>query len=329
MSFGNRLLSAAARGCLVASLLLLPWAAIGQQHPQPPKATATTQTQQQAAPPPLTDSALRAIFDEAVKKYAEEKAANEPTENRRESREASDLFAQWQQSRWGKWSAIFAGIGLFANATAIGLIWLTFRETRRTAGAAVDQAEAANTANRHSLVNAQHELRAYVFMKEVVIQLHKGPGRMSANGWDEGPVHTFRIIANVGNSGSTPTRHLRAAINRTLRDSELPADFDYPDGEIGPHVIGPNANMHLDDTPFSMAEIASVADGAKRAYVWAWIDYNDIFDDTPRHRTEFCFEVRAVRDPTIPSIINLTFITRGPFNAFDSDCIRQPKPHKE
>lgn len=135
MSKSHRLYCAALGGCLI-SLVALSWPVLGQNQPKTEQAPAQHQTDKQPVPVP-DGAALRAIFEEAVKLYAAEKADNAASENRKERREESDLFAQWQQSRWARWAAIFAGLAFIANAVTVGLVFATFWETRRTAKAAI------------------------------------------------------------------------------------------------------------------------------------------------------------------------------------------------
>jgi hypothetical protein len=39
----------------------------------------------------------------------------------------------------------------------------------------------------------------------------------------------------------------------------------------------------------SFADIQKCAAGTHHYYLWGWVDYNDVFEDTPRRRSEFCF----------------------------------------
>jgi hypothetical protein len=312
-------------GGLVVALLWHPLAVVGQQQPEPPKTATTTEAQQQ--PPPVTDSALRRMFDDAIKIFAEEKATNAPSEDRKERREISDLFAQWQQSRWAKYSAIFAGIGLFANAAAIALVWLTFRETRRTANAAVDQAVAANAANIHAQETTQRELRAYVFVKELILAVDKMPSRVSpyTAAFVEGASNTYRIRAELENSGNTPAGRVTYCINSESSESELTADFDFPDSkDLETTVIGPRAVAHTQTVSFPAIEITMASRDGWHLYIWGWIEYSDIFPDTPRHRTEYCFEVVAKKWPDGDKI-DISFRPHNRFNGADKDCMRKPQ----
>ena len=143
MSFSNWLHNAAIRGCLIGLALLLPGPALGQVEPKPEESSAQTQARDQSDPAAITGATLRSIFDEAMKAYAREKAAADDADKRKESRDDAALLAQQEATRWAFWSAAIAGFALFANAVAIGLVWLTFRETKRTADAAIVAANAS------------------------------------------------------------------------------------------------------------------------------------------------------------------------------------------
>ena len=189
-------------GILVA--LALPLAAVGQQLKEPerpatPRAQPQPQSQPQPQlapqPPPISESTLRGMFDEAMKILADNKAAHEPAEQRRESREISDLAAQWEQARWAKWAVIVAIGGFGANAAAILLVWLTFRQARRTADAALDQAKAANEAVAKAQETAQSQSRAYLSIDPKLVLNWRQPRHLG-------------ISFDLHNHGKTVGRHI-------------------------------------------------------------------------------------------------------------------------
>ena len=58
------------------------------------------------------------------------------------------------------------------------------------------------------------------------------------------------------------------------------------------------------------------------------MDYNDVFDDTPRHRTEFCFDVTA-DDVEDRGQTYMRFPAHGRYNGADDDYVRRPRPYEE
>jgi hypothetical protein len=61
--------------------------------------------------------------------------------------------------------------------------------------------------------------------------------------------------------------------------------------------------------------------------IWGLIDYNDVFPDTLRHRTELCLPVsaRVLGDGT--PFMGLPVYRR--FNGFDNECLYKPKPYDQ
>jgi hypothetical protein len=56
-------------------------------------------------------------------------------------------------------------------------------------------------------------------------------------------------------------------------------------------------------------------------YLWGWIEYDDIFPGSVRHRTEFCFQIIFERlPPTNEGWLRYEPYSR--FNAADEDCMR-------
>lgn len=39
-------------------------------------------------------------------------------------------------------------------------------------------------------------------------------------------------------------------------------------------------------------EIEAVTQNKKRLFLWGWVEYDDIFEGTPRHRVDYCFEIK-------------------------------------
>jgi len=289
---------------------LQPWSLGAQQEPEPPKAASTTQTQHQ--PELITNSGLRSIFDDAVKVYSNEKAANAPAEDRKERREESDLFAQWQQVRWARWAAIFAAIGLFANTTAIGLVWLTFRETRRTADASVRSADAAVKAAEAAEASIQTN-RAWVY--------HAGFRSFEMENGRFGGV-PFKTGLGFGqdwkNAGATPALEcdLYGEQRVVSRGAPIPT-FKRGDAQ-GPSkttTIGPGQPFNGGNHGVVDGNLKAYRNKEIDVYIYALITYRDIYGPTQRH-TEIC--VLAVYNGEISGpngeTLNINFVPTGPQN---------------
>lgn len=183
----------------------------------------------------------------------------------------------------------------------------------------------------HSERTAIRELRAYVSVKELSMQPFRGPNMLSIqspNSFIEGPIQSYRISAVLENGGQTPTRKAYVGINHALRDAELPGNFDFPDGMTEPAAIGAKGIFGTPGVFVPMADVQQVSAKTKKLYIWGWIDYDDVFDDTSRHRTEFCFDVTADEMPDRGQTY-MRFPAHGRYNGTDGDCVRRPRPYKE
>ncbi|WP_316228889.1 hypothetical protein [Bradyrhizobium sp. SZCCHNR1070] len=144
----------------------------------------------------------------------------------------------------------------------------------------------------------------------------------------------YRISFNIVNSGRTPARNYFAAINLAVLDGEIPADFRFPDRirdlPVTGGVVGPKSRsfVYID---FFIQDAIDVFEGRKKALVYGWLEYDDVFSDSPRHRTEFAAEIRVFADPRVtPQVVYgamppiLTIATCGRYNAYDDGCMYQP-----
>jgi hypothetical protein len=175
---------------------------------------------------------------------------------------------------------------------------------------------------------AERQLRAYVLVKDMKMEEFKGATTTGGYGPIPGPTQHYRIEAVLENGGQTPTRLGIVNVNWKIDDA-LPDNFDFPDGPLTEKAhIGPGCTFSTPGFFISVEDTASVVLGTKRAFVWGWINYNDAFSHTPRHRTEFCFEIVPDQVPHDKKQM-LRFSPRGPFNGADDDCLHQPKPYAE
>jgi hypothetical protein len=139
-----------------------------------------------------------------------------------------------------------------------------------------------------------------------------------------GRIFHWKLSAQWENSGETPTRYLRVRINSAIRDVVLNDQFAFPDG-LGPSIptlIGPKATIESDQVDVVVADMEAVRDGAKHLYLWGWAEYDDVFIGTPRHRTEFCFKVSVVGDPTnpAPNMVSFRWSLHNAHNGADDEC---------
>jgi hypothetical protein len=167
--------------------------------------------------------------------------------------------------------------------------------------------------------------RAFVFVR--------GFAQIAETGHD-GRVRQWAIMPVIYNSGSTPSRNMLLHGNIDVRYDELPDDFDFPDkweeGKPREHIptfIGPHADIWMIPLGAYVVDLSKVNSGVKKIYLWGWIDYNDTFPNTERHRTEFCHQIVRVGDINNPVGNPLVIQAYKRHNGADSECYRQPAPY--
>lgn len=184
---------------------------------------------------------------------------------------------------------VAAFIGVIVSAWAVVLL-------RGTLQAALD----ANSGFRES---AERQLRAYVACPRVEIV---------------GPILDRLHLQPVWkNSGQTPTRNACASFGYLVA-RDLPDSFDYPDrrpGEYGRISLGAGDEITTNGPFISLAEWESLRSGNARIFLWGWVEYNDVFDVTPRRRSEFC--TALVVTPANDEV----WSRPGAHNGADAECL--------
>jgi hypothetical protein len=129
----------------------------------------------------------------------------------------------------------------------------------------------------------------------------------------------WKLHAKWFNSGSTVANNLAIHINWDHFSDGLPENFDFPDhGTAGapPLYLGPKATLLSQPILMPPEIIDAVNQRHIRFFIWGWAEYDDVFDNTPRHRTEFCVELLgSAGDPYVPFAHNeFACQPTGPFN---------------
>lgn len=205
-----------------------------------------------------------------------------------------------------------AGFALFLMlATIFQGLWMlrAVRASDRTAGLV-----------QEGLISAQ---RAYVFLREFEVALTKNPLN------DE--IQTCTIQPIWENTGTTPTRNGRGHVNWKYFDRSVPADFDFADfDELGnrilsydsykPLIVGPRATALSPIISMEPAVLRQVRDLQGKLLIWGWAEYDDLFSDAKRHRTEFAYLVVVSGSPAS----HVGFSQFKLHNGVDEDCMKQP-----
>ncbi len=170
------------------------------------------------------------------------------------------------------------------------------------------------------LVSAQ---RAYVFLSDFKVALTKNPLN------DE--IQTCAIQPVWENTGSTPTRNGRGHVNWKYFDRAVPPDFDFADfDELGnrilaydaykPLIVGPRAVALSPIITVEPSVLRQVRDLQGKLLIWGWAEYDEVFTDAPRHRTEFAYLVVVTGSPAS----HVGFSQYKQHNGVDEDCSKKP-----
>ena len=197
---------------------------------------------------------------------------------------------------------VIAGAGILAFDAAL-LQWSSLKRTDET--------------TREALTAAQ---RAFVFVKD--ISYGKLPNYLA-----DTPTG-IRFIVAWENSGTTPTKSLITHVSWAVFTPEIPANFDFPDygAPNSRALIGPKSIMNMAAVDIPVDVFQAVQAGTHRMYIWGWADYDDIFQNTERHRTEFCTEI-LVTGSLSGAVPGLSFVTRTNYNGSDGQTMKKPTPY--
>ena len=169
---------------------------------------------------------------------------------------------------------------------------------------------AAFRANRIARDSAEHQLRAYVMISDPIWTYPTDDSN-------------FAVSLVWENTGQTPARRCMARASRGVFKDGLPDAFDYPDKasetKTETSSIGTSKTQKL-TVGFDRSDVEATLRGEKSLFVWSWIEYDDMFIGTSRHRTEVCLRigVKAGGQEIEPAVT-------GPFNGIDDGCHHQTK----
>jgi hypothetical protein len=190
--------------------------------------------------------------------------------------------------------------------------------------AATDAVQNGITANQIAVTNSQEQLRAYVTVQELNIQLHRrAPLPGAYGGVTEGQIRFYRLAIALKNGGATPAVKAKININHDVFADGIPSDFNFPDSDkMVDALIGPQVLWMTPSVLIGAIEI-EIVDALR--YIWGWIEYDDVFEGTFRHRTEFCFRIifERIKDTQEPYV---RYEAHSRHNAIDQDCLRPFSP---
>jgi hypothetical protein len=271
---------------------------------------------------------------------------------------------------WTVWltsALVFVGVLQFFALVGQGVVfWIQARRLRETINLTRDIADRQERDTRTLIAATQSNANAAMAQVEAMRQLHEAARAQERTLRDQsaaaiavqrafvfvrglqtvGMPTAIQITATWENGGLTPTQHASMWMNWKTFPGGIPDDFDFPDLDVQGNPVasveaiifslGPKASWESwsAQVPFSIIE--AVVNGHVRLFLWGWVDYNDIFPDTPRHRTEMCaefivdsFERRPIEGGAEIKITSSRFVNHRRFNGADDDCYRQPVPRNK
>lgn len=198
---------------------------------------------------------------------------------------------------------------LFTAAIAGSTIWYTIYAKRQWR-AVLD----SNQINREALISVQRSFVAFPPEISIVRAIDEKTRRTKS----------WLFYLPVENSGTTPTRDMRMHVNFDARPGELPEDFAYPDlgsSKNIPIFVAPKSKIFSSPLEISQEVVEKVQQKSLRLYFYGWTTYNDVFEKSRMHRTEFCYEVAGLQ---VNGDRVLTFITFWhQHNCADEECNKQ------
>lgn len=242
--------------------------------------------------------------------------AKEIEATREDQRAEHDLSAQERMAEWAFWMMVVTAITTGLTAVALWFIKGTLDATRKTVGEAENATKAAQDAVAITREAAEQQLRAYL-----AIDGFRGDIKNT-----DGPFQ-LGLSLRFKNLGQTPALRVFSNFNIMFGPATgTPKDFDFPPGTGG---VGfgymPVGMEHTSGVQWLSGEFTSDLLAKRRVCLfYGFIDYDDVFEHTPRRRTEFCAEIELETGPD--GIPVARFATPREHNAIDSDCRRQPDP---
>lgn len=104
----------------------------------------------------------------------------------------------------------------------------------------------------------------------------------------------WMVINNGGNTPALSLTNRSAAVFLVKKGGEK---FEYAkniDPIVVPDIktsIGPRSEITTDHHDFSIEHMAMVRDRTADLFLFGWLEYDDVFEGTPKHGAEWCFKI--------------------------------------
>jgi hypothetical protein len=275
-----------------------------------PSQTQPPRTQEAATPDPrgTEQSPLSVKIVQPPKSEAE--AAQEQRDRDERRANESWFVALTRALAVATGGLLIATVGLWYTAARQSHALKQAVETARRS------ADSAEFIVKNMEATAERQQRAYVFVKLIDVRSEPPADRHAR--------HVIRII--LENTGATATRHMVTSVSWAQFQPDLPNDFHFPDGAQEPALLGPRQTMELRIADIPADVLSNAEQGSHKLYMWGWVEYNDVFANTQRHRTEFCFRLMVRGDPATDQYV-FSSSRHDAYNAADDDCSKKPSRH--
>ncbi len=230
-----------------------------------------------------------------------------------------------QSHRLADLAADANGVSIYIRNTQKEEAEAALRSSQDSNAAVLEKATESNGNAHNALVTVQ---RAFVFLDLFDANIIN---------------NQLMIMPRWRNSGNTPTRFMTNWVNFRVFDSAPPADFPFPDIDLNGNVvteynkyidssfIGPNATKYAETLTLDTASLDDVRIGRRRAFIWGWARYKDVFGSS--HITRFCNEIKMIDMPQSQESNSppkaqaaVRFPTYGRYNCADDECVQRGIP---
>jgi len=115
-------------------------------------------------------------------------------------------------------------------------------------------------------------------------------------------LQAIQVVPTWRNAGLTPARQLVASVEHRIfaPDEEPTIYFDLAPPEVVRFDVGLQTTFQGNILVVPLSDIQKIFEQKARMYIFGACQYDDVFQDTPRHLTKYCFEVEVAIDPRIP-----------------------------
>jgi len=217
-----------------------------------------------------------------------------------------------------KWMSIISGLVscatlvlLYVTLQYARLQWKEMNDANKAAAKALEETKSANTST------SEDALRSYKLSRESVEDVQRAfVSPMVAPAYlvgQDGKTRAIQFSIRWENTGLTPTRYLTTHSNFQAIFGTLPDNFDFTDQWSG---LESKVNQSTFLAPrqyltasrpliIPIAQLETITPPHTQKFViWGWARYYDVFPNTRRHLSEYCYLVSGQREPITPTSTN-------------------------